>query len=101
MAQLLGELCRLPIEMIDVSKNFAELGANSALLSQFVVRLNALSPPRAATITDVYLYPSVRSLATALGSTGPAPEDGQRTMETSARADARRVALSRRGAGVR
>lgn len=101
VAQLLGELCQLPIEMIDVSRNFAELGANSALLSQFVVRLNALSPPRAAAITDVYLYPSVRSLATALGSTGPAPEDGQRTMETSARADARRAALSRRGARVR
>lgn len=101
VAQLMGELCQLPVEMIDVSSNFAELGVNSALLSQFVVRLNALSPPRTVAITDVYLYPSIRSLATALESTGPAPEDGQRTMETNARADARRAALSRRGVRAR
>ena len=95
MAGILAELCGIPSSAIDVTSNFADIGASSVVLGQFVRRLNAIPAPRPIGVTDVYEYPGIRLLAQSLERAEP-PEVVAVEAATS-RADARRAAMARRG----
>ncbi len=52
---------------------FTELGANSLLMARFCARVRERGDLPSVSIKDVYLHPTIRSLAAALEDTAPAP----------------------------
>lgn len=95
IAQTLAELLGLPVEVISVKRNFFELGANSALLSELVSRLNRLAPPRSVRIADVFHHPTVRDLAHALLDDAGSSDIAATAQRSLDRARARRQAMAR------
>jgi non-ribosomal peptide synthetase-like protein len=73
LADALASVLRLEQVSVD-SHFFDDLGASSLLLAQFCaqVRKNAALPP--VSMKDVYLHPTIRSLAAFLGDAAPAAE---------------------------
>jgi amino acid adenylation domain-containing protein len=94
MVDIFAGLLGLPPSLVSVERNFQELGANSALLSEFVARLNTLQSQRAIRIADAYRHPNIRELDSALSETRTAPAEANPSPVN--RAQARRQALSRR-----
>ncbi len=69
LVEALSHLLGMPVDLVSVQRNFFELGANSALISQYVVALNQLALPRPVRVADVYHNHNVRALAAALQGT--------------------------------
>ena len=97
LVQSLARLLGVPENVVSVQRNFFELGANSALLSRFVIALNQLPLPRPVRITDVYHHHTVRALAEALQDADTGSQTVQRSVD---RAQARRQAMARRSQPV-
>ncbi|MGH8032932.1 MAG: amino acid adenylation domain-containing protein [Luteimonas sp.] len=93
LVEALSQLLGVPADLVSVQRNFFELGANSALLSQFVVALNRLPLQRPVRIADVYHHHTVRALAAALLGADTGSQTVQRSLD---RAQARRQAMARR-----
>lgn len=55
---------------------FDDLGANSLVMAQFCARVRKRADLPSASMKDIYRYPTIRSLATALAEVVPAPVDG-------------------------
>src|SRR5205085_11227599 len=91
MADILSDLLGVPTSLIGIQRNFFELGANSALLSEFVVRLNARRVHRVIGIADIYLHHNIRELAAALSAEVGTPGTAQQ--RSVSRAQARRQAV--------
>ena len=81
----------LSVERVGLDDNFFDLGGHSLLTVQLQRRLkDVLARPLA--LTDLFRFPTIRSLAEFLGGDGTS-----KTMEKSKdRADARRAAMARR-----
>ncbi|SEF15913.1 Pls/PosA family non-ribosomal peptide synthetase [Streptomyces sp. Ag109_O5-10] len=54
---------------------FTDLGANSLVMAQFCARIRKAADLPSPSMRDIYRYPTIRSLAAALGETAPAPAD--------------------------
>ncbi|MFI2203364.1 Pls/PosA family non-ribosomal peptide synthetase [Streptomyces sp. NPDC020192] len=73
-AQALADV--LGAERVAVDSHFfTELGANSLVMAQFCARLRKRADLPSPSMKDIYRYPTVRSLAAALGDAAPAPVD--------------------------
>jgi natural product biosynthesis luciferase-like monooxygenase protein len=84
------DLLRIP--QVSRDANFFDLGGHSLLAVQVHRRLKELFPERTLSITDLFRFPTIATLAAFLGG-GAA--DG-RLEDVSARGEARRAALQRR-----
>ncbi|WP_248961966.1 Pls/PosA family non-ribosomal peptide synthetase [Sphaerisporangium perillae] len=63
------------VEQVSVDSHFFdELGASSLLMTRFCARVRERADLPPVSIKDVYLHPTVRSLASALAEAAPAPE---------------------------
>jgi len=82
----------LRVEQVGVNENFFDIGGHSLLTVKVHVRLRA-SIDRPVSITDLFRFPTIRTLAEHLGGAAPAAPTGERVQ---ARADARREALQNR-----
>lgn len=101
MVELLAALLGLPDTLVGAQRNFFEIGANSVVLSRFVLELNQQPGlPRPVRIADVYQHHTVRELAAALQAE---PGNGHEQQQAADRAQARRRAIERRAglAGTR
>jgi non-ribosomal peptide synthetase-like protein len=87
LAEVLAEVVRLDRVSVD-SHFFADLGANSLLLARFCARVRQRSELPSLSMREVYLHPTVRSLAAAIGDAEPAGA------ESPAPADAPAVAAA-------
>lgn len=94
MADLLADLLGLPASLISMRRNFFELGANSAVLSEFALRLNRMQLPRPVRIADVFHHHTLRDLAAALESS-ETPDTAATAQRSVDRAQARRQAMGR------
>ena len=82
----------LRLDSVGVTENFFDLGGHSLLVVQLHGELKqAVSMP--VSLTDLYQYPTIRSLSESLSSGG-----GGKTLERSASRGARRRALRKRSA---
>ena len=71
-AEVLADLVR--VERVSVDSNFFDdLGADSMVMAQFCARVRKRPDLPSVSIKDIYQYPTIRSLATALRDTTPAP----------------------------
>ncbi|WP_405143720.1 amino acid adenylation domain-containing protein [Sphaerisporangium sp. NBC_01403] len=73
LAGTLAEVACLEQVSVD-SHFFDELGANSLLMARFCARVRERADLAPVSMKDVYLHPTVRSLATALADAAPAVE---------------------------
>ncbi|MGY5048950.1 Pls/PosA family non-ribosomal peptide synthetase [Streptomyces sp. 900105755] len=74
LAQALADL--LDAETVPVDGHFfTDLGANSLVMAQFCARIRKAADLPSPSMRDIYRYPTIRSLAAALGETAPAPAD--------------------------
>ncbi|MGW2418660.1 Pls/PosA family non-ribosomal peptide synthetase [Streptomyces sp. NPDC001709] len=74
LAQTLADLLgaeRVPVD----SDFFADLGANSLVMAQFCARIRKTGGLPSPSMRDIYQYPTIQSLAAALGEASPAPVD--------------------------
>ena len=55
---------------------FDDLGADSLLMARFSAAIRARGGLPAVSMKDIYLHPTIRRLAAAIGGTGPAPSGG-------------------------
>jgi natural product biosynthesis luciferase-like monooxygenase protein/amino acid adenylation domain-containing protein len=84
----------LQLPQVGVSDNFFDIGGHSLLTVKVHMRLRgAIDKP--VSITDLFRFPTIRSLAEHLGGAAPAAPTGEKAQ---ARADARREALQNRRA---
>ncbi|MEV6118018.1 Pls/PosA family non-ribosomal peptide synthetase [Streptomyces sp. NPDC052109] len=71
LAQTLADL--LGAERVQVDGHFfADLGANSLVMAQFCARLRKTADLPSPSMRDIYQYPTIRTLAAALGEPAPA-----------------------------
>jgi hypothetical protein len=84
------DLLRIP--QVSREANFFDLGGHSLLAVQVHRRLKELFPERPLSITDLFRFPTIATLA---GFLGDGAADG-RLDDVSARGEARRAALQRR-----
>ncbi|MFL5506762.1 MAG: AMP-binding enzyme, partial [Gemmatimonadales bacterium] len=82
----------LRIQQVSREANFFDLGGHSLLAVQVHRRLKELFPERPLSITDLFRFPTIATLA---GFLGGGAADG-RLDDVSARGEARRAALQRR-----
>ncbi|MFD4600436.1 Pls/PosA family non-ribosomal peptide synthetase [Streptomyces sp. NPDC058464] len=83
LAQALADL--LDAESVPVDGHFfADLGANSLVMAQFCARIRKTADLPSPSMRDVYRYPTIQSLAAALGETAPAPADPAHTPQPPA-----------------
>jgi non-ribosomal peptide synthetase-like protein len=69
---LAGVVC---LDQVSVDSHFFdELGANSLLMARFCARVRERGDLRPVSMKDVYLHPTIRSLAAALAKAEPLPE---------------------------
>ncbi|WP_351225848.1 Pls/PosA family non-ribosomal peptide synthetase [Streptomyces sp. NPDC002133] len=62
------------VETVSVDSNFfSDLGANSLLMAQFCARVRKRADLPSVSMKDIYQYPTIRSLATALADTASPP----------------------------
>ncbi|MDQ4009448.1 MAG: amino acid adenylation domain-containing protein [Actinomycetota bacterium] len=73
LADALADVLRLEQVSVD-SHFFDDLGANSLLLAQFCARVRKRTDLPPVSMKDVYLHPTIRSLAAFLGNAVPAVE---------------------------
>ncbi|MGW1885918.1 Pls/PosA family non-ribosomal peptide synthetase [Streptomyces sp. NPDC001970] len=60
------------VETVSVDSHFfSDLGANSLLMAQFCARVRKRADLPSVSMKDIYQYPTIRSLATALADTAP------------------------------
>jgi len=71
LAEALAEVVRLDRVSVD-SHFFTDLGANSLLLARFCARVRQRGDLPSPSMREVYLHPTVRDLAAALGDAEPA-----------------------------
>lgn len=70
-AQVLADL--LGTERVPADGHFfTDLGANSLVMAQFCARIRKTADLPSPSMKDIYRYPTIRGLATALGETAPA-----------------------------
>ena len=72
LAGLLAGILRVERVSAD-SHFFDDLGADSLLMARFNAAIRARGGLPAVSMKDVYLHPTIRRLAAAIGGTGPAP----------------------------
>src|SRR5579859_575926 len=72
LAEVLAGVVRVDRVPVD-SHFFDDLGANSLVMAQFCARVRKRADLPAVSIKDVYLHPTIRSLATALAGVVPTP----------------------------
>ena len=72
LAELLASVLRVERVSAD-SHFFDDLGADSLLMARFNAAIRAPRRPPAVSMKDIYLHPTIRRLAAAIGATGPAP----------------------------
>jgi non-ribosomal peptide synthetase-like protein len=83
LAEVLAEVVQ--VEQVSVDSNFFEdLGADSMLMTQFCARVRKRPGLPSVSIRDVYQHPTIRSLATALTATRPAPVESPAQAATEA-----------------
>jgi acyl carrier protein len=70
LLEILTDVARTEQATVD-SNFFQDLGADSMVMARFCARIRKRSDLPTATIKDVYLHPTIRSLAAALGETVP------------------------------
>jgi acyl carrier protein len=90
IAAIWRDVLKLP--QVGAGDNFFDLGGHSLLAVQALARLRQ-SLQRELSITDIFRFPTVRSLAQHLGQPG---DDGAAAQRGASRAAERRVALQRR-----
>lgn len=74
LAEILADI--LGAEQVSVDSNFFDdLGADSLLMARFCSRARKQLALPPVSMKDVYRHPTIRSLATALADTAPAPVD--------------------------
>ena len=72
LADVLADVVR--VEHVSVDSNFFDdLGADSMVMAQFCARVRKRPDLPSVSIKDIYQHPTIRSLATALGESTPAP----------------------------
>jgi len=75
LAELLAGILR--VEQVSADSHFFEdLGADSLLMARFTAAIRAHVDLSAVSIKDVYLHPTIRRLAAAIGGAGPAAATG-------------------------
>src|SRR5438552_4838824 len=72
LAEVLADVVHAERVSVD-SHFFDDLGANSLVMAQFCARIRKRADLPSVSIKDVYLHPTIRSLATALAHTAPIP----------------------------
>ena len=82
----------LRLSQVSREANFFDLGGHSLLAVQVHRRLKDLFTERELSITDLFRFPTIATLARFLGGEA----DGARLEDVSARGEARRAALQRR-----
>ena len=71
-AEVLAEV--MGVERVSVDSNFFDdLGADSMVMARFCARVRKRPELPAVSIKDIYQYPTIKSLATALADTTPIP----------------------------
>ena len=71
-AEVLAEV--MGVERVSVDSNFFDdLGADSMVMARFCARVRKRPELPAVSIKDIYQYPTIKSLATALADTTPMP----------------------------
>ena len=80
---------------VGVNENFFDIGGHSLLTVRVHSRLRA-AIDRPVTLTDLFRFPTIRSLAEHLGGGGAAAAAAAVTEQAQARVDARREAMQRR-----
>jgi non-ribosomal peptide synthetase-like protein len=71
-AEVLADVVR--VERVSADANFFDdLGADSMVMAQFCARVRKRPDLPSVSIKDIYQHPTIRSLATALGDSTPAP----------------------------
>ncbi|WP_313249310.1 non-ribosomal peptide synthetase [Stenotrophomonas indicatrix] len=98
LAGILADLLGIPLSLISINRSFFELGANSAALSEFVVRANQRTLPRRLRIVDVFHHPNIRELAAALQPEARHGAAAHAALQAGNRAHARRHARENRAA---
>jgi len=83
----------LRVTQVSREANFFDLGGHSLLAVQAHRRLKELFPERMLSITDLFRFPTIATLARFLGGES---SDAARLEDVSARGEARRAALQRR-----
>ncbi|MGW7364795.1 Pls/PosA family non-ribosomal peptide synthetase [Streptomyces sp. NPDC054841] len=64
------------VEQVSVDSHFFDdLGANSLVMAQFCARVRKRADLPSVSMKDIYRYPTVRSLAAALGDVEPSPAE--------------------------
>ncbi|MGW2558609.1 Pls/PosA family non-ribosomal peptide synthetase [Streptomyces sp. NPDC001514] len=72
LAEVLADV--MGVERVSVDGHFFDdLGANSLLMAQFCARVRKRTDLPSVSMKDIYRYPTLRSLATALADAAPSP----------------------------
>jgi len=72
LAEVLAEV--LQVERVSVDSNFFDdLGADSMVMARFCARVRKRPDLPSVSIKDIYQYPTIKSLATAVADAAPAP----------------------------
>ncbi|HEX6510022.1 MAG TPA: Pls/PosA family non-ribosomal peptide synthetase [Chloroflexota bacterium] len=91
LAEVLADVVR--VERVSVESNFFEdLGANSLVMAQFCARVRKRADLPPVSMKDVYRYPTIRSLATALADAAPKPVESSVPASTAVPASTQEVA---------
>jgi len=95
LAEVLADVLR--VERVSVESHFFEdLGANSLVMAQFCARVRKRADLPPVSMKDVYRYPTIRSLATALADAAPTPVESSvpaSTQEVATPASTRQYVL--------
>ncbi|AOR30425.1 peptide synthetase [Streptomyces fodineus] len=74
LAQTLADV--LGVDRVEADRHFfTDLGANSLVMAQFCARIRKTADLPSPSMKDIYRYPTIQSLAAALGEAAPAPVD--------------------------
>jgi non-ribosomal peptide synthetase-like protein len=87
LADALGHVLRLERVSVD-SHFFTDMGANSLLMAHFCTQLRKQAGLPPVSMKDVYLHPTIRSLAAALADAAPIPAEPRVPAPTQAAAPA-------------
>jgi non-ribosomal peptide synthetase-like protein len=74
LAEILAGIVRVERVSVD-SHFFGDLGADSLVMAHFCARVRKRADLPSVSMKDIYRYPTLRSLATALADTAPAPRE--------------------------
>jgi non-ribosomal peptide synthetase-like protein len=91
LAEVLADVVRVERVSID-SHFFEDLGANSLVMAQFCARVRKRGDLPSVSMKDVYRYPTIRSLASALADAVPTPVESSVPASTAVPASTQEVA---------